>query len=116
MFESLLNKIFGNRHEKDVKLLLPIVDEINVYDAKFDSLTDEELKAKTAEFKARVKSSVKELEENKKTLQERLQNEALESTEILDITQKIKDLGDEIFQTTNDLLDEILPEAFAVVK
>ena len=116
MFESLLNKIFGNRHEKDVKLLLPIVEEINVYDAKFDSLTDEELKAKTAEFKARVKSSVKELEENKKTLQERLQNEALESTEILDITQKIKDLGDEIFQTTNDLLDEILPEAFAVVK
>ncbi|MFA5512385.1 MAG: preprotein translocase subunit SecA [Candidatus Kapaibacterium sp.] len=116
MFGSLLNKILGNKHDKEVKRMMPIVENINKYYSKFDKLTDNELKAKTQEFQNRIVLSVKELEEKRQSLRERLQNEALESTEILDITQQIKDLGDEIYQTVNDELDVILPEAFAVVK
>ena len=116
MFGNLLNKLLGNKHEKDVKKMNPMVDEINDFYNKLDKLTDTELKAKTFEFRERIKSAVNELEIQRKNLQERLQNEALESSEILDITQQIKDLGDEIYQTTNSELDDILPEAFAVVK
>jgi preprotein translocase subunit SecA len=116
MINSILTKIFGNKHEKDVKLITPLVKEINEFYEKLNVLSDEQIQAKTAEFRTKIKSEVSDLEEKRNNLQNRLQNEALESTEILDITQQIKDLGDEIFQTTNDLLDEILPEAFAVVK
>ena len=116
MFGGLLNKILGNKHDKDVKKMLPIVDEINVIYSKLNSLTDDELKAKTVEFRTRIKACVQELEDKRQELQQRLQTEALESAEISDITQQIKDLDAEIFQTINDELDEILPEAFAVAK
>ncbi|MBX3043292.1 MAG: preprotein translocase subunit SecA [Candidatus Kapabacteria bacterium] len=116
MFGKILNKILGNRHEKDVKKMLPVVDEINKIYKDLDKLTDEQLKAKTSEYRARIKESVKSLEDNRKALQEKLQNEALDSSEILDVTQQIKDLGDEIYSTINAELDEILPEAFAVVR
>ncbi|GAB1371708.1 preprotein translocase subunit SecA [Candidatus Kapaibacterium sp.] len=116
MIANILNKLFGNKHEKDVKELMPLVKEINSYYEKYNALSDEKLKSKTDEFKEIIKQSVKELEAKKVELQQRLQNEDLDSSQISDITQQIKDLGDDIFQTINDKLDELLPQAFAVVK
>ena len=49
-----LTKIFGSRHDRDIKTLLPLVEEINEFYAGMSSLIDEELKAKTSEFKERL--------------------------------------------------------------
>ena len=54
MFESLLKSIFGSKHERDVKRTGPIVEEINEFAKSYASLSDDELRAKTAEFKARL--------------------------------------------------------------
>ncbi|WP_040210656.1 preprotein translocase subunit SecA [Clostridium polynesiense] len=53
---GLLNKIFGTYSEREVKRILPIADKIEGYDQAMQSLTDEELKEKTPEFKERVKN------------------------------------------------------------
>ena len=54
MFETILKSVFGSKHDRDVKRAGPIVDEINEHFAAYAPLTDEQLQAKTAEFRARL--------------------------------------------------------------
>ncbi|MEI6091860.1 MAG: DEAD/DEAH box helicase, partial [bacterium] len=113
---GLLTAIFGTKHEKDVKLIRPLVEEINVCYEAMNSLTDDELKAKTPEFREKIQSATSQMEIDKEALHNKLINEPLTASEISDVAEKIKKLDKEIFNTTQDILDEILPEAFAVVK
>jgi preprotein translocase subunit SecA len=53
---GLLEKVFGTHSEREVKRVLPIVDKIEALEPEFVKLTDEELKAKTTEFKNRLKN------------------------------------------------------------
>jgi preprotein translocase subunit SecA len=87
MLEQLLKGIFGSKHDRDVKRVSPLVDEINRVATDYRDLSDEALKAKTGEFRARLAAAlegVSDAEERK-----RLERETLE---------------------------ELLPEAFAAVK
>ncbi len=54
MIQKLVAKVFGTRHEREMKKIQPTVDLINSFETKMQSLTDEQLKAKTPEFKARL--------------------------------------------------------------
>ncbi|MGH7742488.1 MAG: preprotein translocase subunit SecA, partial [Candidatus Eiseniibacteriota bacterium] len=54
MFDQLLKSIFGSKHEKDVREAQPLVGEINGFAEEFSALSDQELTAKTAEFRARL--------------------------------------------------------------
>lgn len=113
---SFLKKFIKTKHEKDVERLKPIVSKINEYFEQFDSLSDEELKNKTQEFRELVQSRIKDLEEKKSQLSERLKNEVLTPSQVADIREEIKRLDKEIFETVEETLDEILPQAYAVVK
>ena len=53
MFATIVKKIFGSKSERDVKRLRPLVAKINALEESYQSLTDEQLKAKTQEFKDR---------------------------------------------------------------
>jgi len=85
MIEFLIN-LLGDPNERKVKAVMPIVDHINKLEAEISALSDDELKAKTVEFKERLAKRKKS--KDKKT-DHKLEQEAL---------------------------DEILPEAFAVVR
>ena len=52
---GLLEKIFGDLNEKEVKKVSRIADKVMAYDEQMQQLTDEELRGKTAEFKERIK-------------------------------------------------------------
>lgn len=54
MFSSILRKVFGSRNDRLLKKLRKNVDAINALEAEFEKLSDEALKAKTDEFKARI--------------------------------------------------------------
>ncbi|MEO5617879.1 MAG: preprotein translocase subunit SecA, partial [Candidatus Eisenbacteria bacterium] len=54
MFETLLKSIFGSKHDRDVRRVAPLVEEINKFAASYAPLSDEELSAKTAEFRLRL--------------------------------------------------------------
>ncbi len=87
MLENILKGIFGSKHARDVKRVAPIVDEINRHATAYQDLGDEALRAKTAEFRARVAAALAEVTDPaERKLVER------------------------------EALDEVLPEAFAAVK
>lgn len=59
---GVLRKLFGSKHEKDVKALQPLVEAINEYYSQYKSLSDDELRAKTTEFRNRIHDSIKDVE------------------------------------------------------
>ena len=54
MFSKILTKVIGSRNDRTLRKLRKIVDQINKLEPQFESLQDEELKAKTIEFRARL--------------------------------------------------------------
>jgi preprotein translocase subunit SecA len=54
VFQNVIAKIFGTKHERDLKILEPLVEEINAAWAKLSGLTDSQLAQKTGEFKQRL--------------------------------------------------------------
>jgi len=87
MLERLLKGIFGSKHDRDVQRVGPLVDEINRLAEGYRELSDEALRGKTAEFRARLAEALEGVSEPAE--RKRLEREALE---------------------------EVLPEAFAAVK
>jgi preprotein translocase subunit SecA len=115
---GILSKIFGgNKSEKDVKIIRPMVEEINQHFAAYQSLSNDELRAKTIEFKTRIKDHLQKLdteiaELNKKA--EELPFNEINGKDV--IYQEIDALKKEKDDQFEEVLETILPEAFAVVK
>ena len=112
---GVLKKMFGSKHEKDVKALRPLVDEINAYAEEYRKLGDDELRAKTEEFRGRIREAVKETEEKLAALNVELQTD-VEGPERERLSDEAAGLEKERDGITADLLDEMLPEAYAAVK
>jgi len=99
LINTLLGKIFGTKNEREIKRLMPRVAAINVLEPEVQKLSDEQLRAKTEEFRKKV--------------QDRLRGIADEPDAD---PERIKEIEDERLQAINEVLDEILEEAFAVVR
>ncbi len=111
---NLIKKIFGDKHVKDLKTLWPIVEEINQEYEKIKDLSDDELRAKTQEFKEKIKEYTKETRERLEELREKLKtDEELDRQELYDEIDKLEEQLNEEYE---EILDQLLPEAFAVVK
>ncbi len=115
MFTKILKNIFGDKHSKLLKELTPVVDEINEEYAKLQNLTDEELKAKTNQLKEKIALDTKELREEIDSLKNKLTLDSLEDNHQA-VNTRLDELNRELDDRYEDVLDEILPEAFAIVK
>lgn len=112
---SIIKKLFGDKHTRALKELLPIVEEINEHYEKLKDLTEEELKGKTVQFKEKIQEETREIREKIEQIKEQLRsNDAEESTQ--GFYDELQGLEDELNEKYETILDEILPEAFAVVK
>ena len=111
---EFFKKIFGDKHSKDVKLLEPIVVEINAEYEKIKNLSDDELKAKTVEFKNRIQEFTAETRGKIDEMKARLQsNEEYDRNAAY---EELDSLEDKLVEEYENVLDELLPEAFAVIK
>ena len=116
-FVEVLSKLFGNKHERDVKELQPVIDNSLEIEKTYESLSNDELRAKTVEFKQRIKDRVEEKEQHKIELKERADHEVdLPVKEKEALYTEIDSIEKEIIADMKAELDEILPEAFAVVR
>ena len=108
-------KIFGTKSDRDIKLILPLVDQIKSAFAQLASISDDELRAKSAKFKNRIQLFLADIDSEIKTLHEQGQ-----ATEDIDEKEKFFLAIDKLTEDRNQQLEiillEILPEAFAVVK
>jgi len=66
MIDKVLTSIFGSKHERDVKKMLPIVAQINALEPEISKLSDDGLRAKTQEFRERLRPAVEALDAAKK--------------------------------------------------
>ncbi|TAK57737.1 MAG: preprotein translocase subunit SecA, partial [Bacteroidetes bacterium] len=114
---KFLSKLFPSKSEKDVQRIEPLVDEINEHFEKLKSLSDDELRGKTIEFRQRIKEAISEFEEEIVALREQLKtNDKLTLQEREEIFEQISENHKKLDETTKETLDELLPEAYAVVK
>ncbi|MFO7446485.1 MAG: preprotein translocase subunit SecA [Ignavibacteriaceae bacterium] len=111
---NIIKKIFGDKHSKDVKELWPIVAEINEEYEKIKDITDDELIAKTAEFRQKIEEFTAELKGRIEDLKTRLQSD--EDFDRNTAYDELEKLEDELNEQYEEILDQLLPEAYAVVK
>jgi preprotein translocase subunit SecA len=115
MLKSIIHGIFGSRHEREARKLQPLVDQINEEWERLQAVSEDELKAQTEKFRALIRERTAELEAELAELREKKRHsEAAGERESL--THQIHDLEKELNQEIQDVLDELLPEAFATVK
>lgn len=112
---GIIKKLFGDKHTKVLKELLPIVDEINGHYETLKDLTDDELRGKTAQFKEKIQSETSEIRGKIEAIRESLRSDESEENH-QSLYDQLEALEEELNNKYEDVLDEILPEAFAVVK
>ncbi len=115
MVLSLLSKIFGNKSDRDIKELQPFVDRVNALTDSIASLSNDGLRGKTAEFKEALAKGTAEISAEIEKLKE--QSEAESDFAVKDeLYQRIDELEKQLFEKSEEILSEILPEAYAVVR
>ncbi|MDO7172750.1 preprotein translocase subunit SecA [Mariniflexile sp. AS56] len=112
---SVLKVFVGDKSKQDVKAITPIVTKIKAFEAALEGLSNDELRAKTAQFKAIIAEAIQPINDQiAKLLEEAEATEDIDRRE--DIYLDVDKLKDDAYKTTEDVLNDILPEAFAVVK
>ncbi len=127
MFTKLVTKVFGSKHDRDIKKIAPAIDEINAHFETLADLSDDELRQKSDEFRQKIQDETKEVTDEISKLRGALRgdfetNGALEGEDDLsslssdDLRSQVAELEEEEAEIIKETLEEILPEAFAVVK
>ncbi|MCC5942820.1 MAG: preprotein translocase subunit SecA [Balneolaceae bacterium] len=115
---SFLTKIFGTKSSRDLKKLWPIVDEIKSFEDEIKALSDEELKQKTVNFKQLIKDRTQEVSDQIAEIKQKMDSndESITLEERREFSDLLEELEQEWLDILEDTLDEILPEAYAVLK
>ena len=116
MLDGILKKIFGDKNQKDLNELLPIVDLTNEAHLKLQDISDDELRNKTNEFKNIIKDSCKPSRDEINNLKNKAKSNELNISEKEAIYEKIEVIENQENESIEATLLEIMPSAFAVIK
>ena len=113
--DKVLKVFVGDKSKQDVSSIKPIVEKIKTFEKALEALSHDELRAKTAEFKAKIAEARQPLQTKKDELLDKAKiTEDIDERE--DMYLEVDKIDDEIYDITEGVLNDILPEAFAVVK
>ncbi|TCV11834.1 preprotein translocase subunit SecA [Sphingobacterium alimentarium] len=113
---KFLSKLFGSKSERDIKSIQPIVEKIKGEYSKLTNLSHDELRAKTIEFKSRIQEYLKEIDAEIAELKLKADNHSVDISEKTEVYEQIDKLNKDRDKKLEEVLADILPEAFAVVK
>ncbi|HMP31961.1 MAG TPA: preprotein translocase subunit SecA, partial [Saprospiraceae bacterium] len=113
---DFFKKIFGSKQERDVSQYRPNIDKINSFYESYKSLSNDELRNKTLEFKERIAVHLKGIDDDINALRTKAQMPDVNLAEKESLYDQIDDLIKSRDKHLEDVLKLILPEAFAVVK
>ncbi len=114
---NFLTKLFGNKSQRDLKVVRPFLDATLAIYPDIEKLTNDQLRAKTIEFKERIAKTIETEETELAAMRKRIEEEydmPVDEKEAL--YKRIDELEKQSYDKTQEVLDDILPEAFAVVK
>ncbi|MBW3630431.1 MAG: preprotein translocase subunit SecA, partial [Gemmatimonadetes bacterium] len=115
MWKNLVKSVFGTRHDREVKRLTPLVEQVNQHWARLQGVSEEELKGQTVKFRSIIRDRTAEVEAELEDLREQ-KRQSESSSEREAISALIADLEKSAYQIVQSTLDELLPQAYAVVK
>jgi preprotein translocase subunit SecA len=115
-FLNILGKLFGNKYDKDVKGIAPIVEEINNQYERLIPLTNDELRNKTINLKKQINDFVGAERKQIKELKEAANSKDVPAEKKEALYKNIDDLEKTILKKIEEVLKTILPTAFAVIK
>ena len=111
---DFLSKLFGNKAQRDLKEIMPIVDKITAIYPSIAQLTNDELRARTEAIKQRLRDVVQNERDQIAALRAKIEETEINERE--KIYTEIDKLEKHITEKLEHTLDESLPEAFAIVK
>ncbi|MEO8821029.1 MAG: preprotein translocase subunit SecA [Ginsengibacter sp.] len=115
---GLLSLLFGgNKSEKDVKAIKPLVEKVNTFFEEYQPLSNDDLRGKSEIFRVRIKEHLKEIDQQIES--QKIEADTLDSADIAGrdaIYRNIDEMRKDRDEKLEEVLLEILPEAFAVVK
>ena len=114
IINSVLKVFVGDKKKKDLKLLQPVVTKVTAFENEISALTNNQLREKTNAFKQQIKDATSSITNNIKTLEEEAHTAQIDRKE--NIYTEIDTLKDEMYQVSENVLEQIMPEAFAVIK
>ena len=113
-FIDLLSKLFGNKSQRDLKEITPWVERVKAVYPEIDALSDDDLRARTASLRQRISDYVATERAEVEELKASVEGKELDEREA--IWAKVDKLEKEILDKLEIVLDEVHPEAFAIVK
>jgi len=114
---SFISNLFGKKSDRDIKEVMPYLNKIHEVEKQIQQLSNDELRAKTQEFKQRIADYIQNEQKQIAELRQKIEDQPLmDIDEKESIWQEIDKIDDVITKKVEDILDKILPEAFAVVK
>jgi len=112
-----ISKIFGTKSERDLKEIQPILDNILVEFPKLANLSNDELREKTITFKKRIKEFCLQEQTQINEIRQKIDTDLSLSIEAKELHyEEIDKLEKEITEKNKKIIDDLLPEAFAVIK
>ena len=114
MINTLLGKVFGTKNEREIKRLMPRVAAINALEPEIQKLSDAQLRAKPAEFRARIQERLSSIPDEPE-VDAGGPSGALPESGFADL-DRLKEIEDRRSAALKEVLDELLEEAFAVCR
>lgn len=118
MFTKSLSKLFGgNKYEKDIRAIEPLVAQTNEHFARLSSLTNDQLRGKTNEFRQRIADHLSDIDKEINSIRQEAESLDVEMVDEKDeLYRRVDELIKDRDKSLEVILLELLPEAFAVVK
>jgi preprotein translocase subunit SecA len=113
---GLLSKLFGSKSTRDIKLIQPLVEKTKEEYSKLHSLSNDELRQRTIDFKARIQEFLEDIDKEIAVVKTEAESEDLPINEKTALYDQLDKLQKDRDKELEKVLMEILPEAFAVMK
>ena len=115
-FNDLLKKFFGTKSDKDIKIIFPVVEQVKLVYDTLQSLSHDQLREKTNALKEKIQNYYKHEEQQITELKEKVEDDEVNIDEKEKLYIQIDKLKKEVNNKIEEVLLEVLPEAFAIVK
>lgn len=113
---TVLKKLFGTKSEKDIKEIQPYVDKVKAAYPRIEKMTNDELRAETQRLKGVIRERIGADEAKVEELKRLAESEGVDLAEKENLFTQVDKLTKQIDEEIEEVLLEILPEAFAIVK
>ena len=115
-FNGLMKKLFGSKADRDMKEIKPILDKVLAAYDRIDKLSDDGLRAETDRIKEVIHNKIAADEERKKSLRAQLEDVTIAVEKKEALATEVDKLTKKIDEEIEEVLNEVLPDAFAVMK